>query len=169
VASSDGAFELELPSAWAHLTIDDGLAGAGARMFPDEADRAGLADDILAALVTPQTRFVAIDGSGPVWLDETQILVVDGDGPYPGMNLDIAVGRLHEYASPGPDNIEASGRLTTRAGEAAWIDFQVTGMQARRYTIVHDAHLWLLTYWSGEPGPGVEVANRIVRSFDPSP
>jgi hypothetical protein len=169
VASSDGAFELELPSAWAHLTIDNGLAGAGARMFPDEADRAALADDVLDALVTPQTRFVAIDASASVSLSATRILIVDGQDGYPGITIDMAIERLHRDASPGPDNVEVAGRLETRAGEAVWIEFELADMQARRYAIVHGDQLWLLTHWTGDSGAAAQAANRIVRSFDPDP
>jgi hypothetical protein len=138
-------------------------------MFPDDPDRAALADDILGALVTPQTRFVAIEASGSVSLNATQILVVDGRGGYPGITLDMAIERLHTYGTAGPENIGGTGRLDTRTGAAGWIELEVAGMHGRRYATVHGDQLWLLTYWAGRSVADPSVGDRIVSSFDPRP
>lgn len=51
----EGGYELVLPATWAYTALHGDTAGAGARMFPDNEERAGLAQttiDLLPRLIT---------------------------------------------------------------------------------------------------------------------
>jgi hypothetical protein len=166
VTSADGAFQVELPNAWGSITVTGDMAGRGNEMFPGRPERAALADQVLSILVTPQTRFVAMDGDGPSYVEYTDMLLVES-GPA-NVSQEAAYDTAKRYTE---DPIEREGRVQTPVGEVGWFEFSpeaVPTMVARKYVLVHDGAAWVLTYWSGDMAGRAGTADGIAGSFTPA-
>ena len=141
-----GVFEVQLPAGWGSISVDGDMRGRGAEMFPDDPGHAEVADLIFDILLTPQTRFVAMDGNGGPSVTESDLLIVENGPAQVGLDAAFAAAKAATAAEP-----LAEGRVATPVGDAAWFDLAgPAGLRARRYVIVRDDAAWLLTYWSAD-------------------
>lgn len=165
VASADGAFHLRLPGSWGSITVTGDMTGRGTEMFPDDPEHAGLADQVFDSLITPQTRFVAMDGDAPATVEQTAMIFVES-GPS-GLDQQATYEALKQYTDVA---VQREGRAPTAVGEAAWFEFSppgLPGMVGRKYVLVHDGTAWLLTFWSSDMATQGPVADQLVASFTP--
>jgi len=86
IVAPDGAFAADIPTGWVIGFPGEGAPPLGEQMFPDDPAAASLVTPVEAALVTPQTRMLALDPVG--W-----------DGPLP---LSLPQARSRGVASPRP-------------------------------------------------------------------
>jgi hypothetical protein len=163
VASADGMFHVRLPGGWASITVRGDMTGRGAEMFPTDPPHASLADQVLSLLITPQSRFVALDGNAPPFVEETDILLVE--------NGESNVGQQTAYDALKRSiegQVRREGTLQTAAGVANWLEYapaNVPGIVARNYLIVRYSTAWVLTFWSGDMDHRAGVADLVVGSF----
>jgi hypothetical protein len=141
-----GVFEVQLPAGWGSISVDGDMRGRGAEMFPDDPGHAEVANLIFDILLTPQTRFVAMDGNGGPSVTESDLLIVENGPAQVGLDAAFAAAKAATAAEP-----LAEGRVATPVGDAAWFDLAgPAGLRARRYVIVREDAAWLLTYWSAD-------------------
>jgi hypothetical protein len=167
VASADGSFHVSLPRGWASITVTGDMAGRGTEMFPYDSAHADLADQVLGILVTPQSRFVAMDGEAPALVDQTSILLVES-GPS-NVSQPVAYEAAKQHTE---GEVRQEGTVQTTDGEANWFEYtpaDVTGgIVARDYVLVRNGTAWLLTFWSGDMASHRGVADQLVGSFAPA-
>lgn len=166
VVSDDGALRMSLPEGWVWTTVSGDMTGRGAELFPNRYPMAAFADQVFATLLTPQTRFVAMEGDDAAAVQMTEILLVES-GP-----ANVGQQEAYEAAKQASDvSVQQEGRIQTAVGEAGWFDFSAPGvpeMVGRRFVLVHNGTAWLLTFWSGNMALEAPVADEILVSFAPA-
>jgi hypothetical protein len=166
VAAAGGAFQVSLPSDWGSTDVGGDMSGRGAEMFPHNVAHAGLVNDVLETLVTPEMSFMAMEGSGVADLLHADVLLVESAPANVG--LEAAYATMKESR---PVEVLAEGRSSTGVGESAWYEFEapgVAGLRGREYVLVHHGKAWMVTYWSADMPTRGTIADQILASFTPA-
>ncbi len=169
VEAPDGSFSLDLPATWVAGYPGSGSAAVGDQMFPGDPDAATRTAAVEAALVTPQTRMLALDPEGFDTVLPHHVLVVEGllgvDPAVVGLDdLTVAAKTASDGATLG-----AEGRMPGPYGEISWFELTVAGgaTSGVRYVVTGMDSVWLITFWSDDLAGTRATADSIVFSFDP--
>jgi hypothetical protein len=173
VQATDGAFTLELPGSWAFASLAGDPAAVAQQLYAGRATPppAEQTMQLVTSYQCPECHSIAIDPTRENFAGmptNVTVLIIPGVG---GLGLDQAVDGLR--AVPDPQGMVAGGdgRLTSPAGEIAWLDFTIPGVQVtgRHYFLVVGADLWRLSYLNPYDEPDRTVPDRIATSLTPAP
>jgi hypothetical protein len=163
-AGIEGVFSMQLPSTWASIGVNGDMHGRGAEMFPDDAEHAALADQIFDTLLTPQSRFLALDGDAPADVTQSDMFIVESGPGAVDVETAFAAAKDHTNAE-----VLAEGRITTPAGDAPWYEIAgPAGLNARNYIVAQAGVVWRLTYWSSDEANRAANADQLVATFTPT-
>lgn len=170
VSSPDGSFAADIPTGWVTGFPGEGSPSLGEQMFPDDPEAALAMEPTEAALVTPETRMVAVDAGG--WdrvVLPPDLVVADGMSDLdPGL-MDLQ--EMADLAKPINDvtTLGAEGRMDGVSGEIAWFELSLDGLDFAgvRYVITGSDSVWLITFWSGDLDTTRGVGDAIAASFAP--
>jgi hypothetical protein len=172
VQATDGAFTLELPGSWAFASLAGDPAAVAQQLYAGRATPppAEQTMQLVTSYQCPECHSIAIDPTRENFAGmptNVTVLIIPGVG---GLGLDEAVDGLR--AVPDPQGMVAGGdgRLTSPAGEIAWLDFTIPGVQVtgRHYFLVVGADLWRLSYLNPYDEPDRTVPDRIATSLTPA-
>lgn len=172
VQARDGAFSLELPGAWAFASLAGDPAAIAQQLYTGRATPPPPEQSM--QLVTnyqcPECHSIAIDPTRENFAGmptNVTVSIIPGVG---GVGLDGAIDGLRTVPDPQGMVAGGDGRLTSRAGEMAWLDFTIPGVDVtgRHYFLVVGADLWRLTYVNPYNDPDRTVPDRIATSLVPA-
>ncbi|MBN2624666.1 MAG: hypothetical protein JXA83_14905, partial [Acidimicrobiales bacterium] len=169
-----GGFAVDIPGSWSAGYPDAGAAPLVDQMLTPaqraEPGAAGQIEQVEAALVTPETRMLALDPDAWTGLRPPDMLVVDRVvGLDPGT---MDVGEMADLIkTPGGGvTLGAEGRLTGASGDVAWFEVELVGFDFSgvRYVATGPDSVWLITYWSDDLATARPAADAILASFAPA-
>lgn len=169
-----GDFAVEIPGSWSAGYPDAGGAPLVDQMLTPaqrtEPGAAGQIEQVEAALVTPETRMLALDPDAWTGLRPPDMLIVDRVvGLDPGT---MDVGEMADLIKTpgGAVTLGAEGRLTGASGDVAWFEVELVGFEFSgvRYVATGPDSVWLITYWSDDLATARPAADAILASFAPA-
>jgi len=172
VQAADGAFTLELPATWAFASLAGDPAAIAQQLYAGRATPPPTEQSL--QLVTnyqcPECHSIAIDPTRENFAgmpSNVTVLILPGVG---GVGLDAAIDGLRTVPDPQGMVAGGDGRFTSPAGEIAWLDFTIPGVDVtgRHYFLVVGADLWRLSYLNPYNEPDRTVPDRIATSLRPA-
>jgi hypothetical protein len=170
VQAAEGAFSLELPGTWAFASLVGDPAAIVQQLYATRPTPPVSGTQVVTNYQCPECHSIAIDPTRENVAGmptNVTVLIIPGVG---GAGLDGAIDRLRTVPDPQGMVAGGDGRLTSPAGEMAWLDFTIPGVEVtgRHYFLVVGADLWRLTYTNPWNDPDRTVPDRIATSLTPA-
>lgn len=164
----EGGYELVLPATWAYTALHGDTAGAGARMFPADEERAGLAQttiDLLPRLITFY-GVIADEVETSDFVTNININATSAGGESLGYE-ELAAELTRQIESldaevTGTDPFELAGSDGVRLE----FDYaESVGAEGVQYAAIVDDQLWVMNFASAEVPAHAAEFDTIAASF----